>query len=75
MFADEAGLRELDENPFDISRLRVPKVGEFVRSNVSSTKVETDTCCLMANYTFVEPCSPKDGTPSTTPRQRGMSMI
>lgn len=51
MFADEAGLGEITESPFEVARLTVPQFGAtYGRTSVSSTKVEGDVCCFMANY-------------------------
>jgi S-adenosylmethionine decarboxylase len=54
MFADDAGLKELAEKPFELQTIYVPHMGNYVRSNVSSTRLEVDTICIMANYVLCD---------------------
>src|SRR3546814_1213581 len=54
MFADDAGLKELREKPFDLQTIYVPLMGNYVRSTVSSTRQEPDFSCIMANYVLCD---------------------
>mmetsp|Transcript_113684 Transcript_113684/g.260979 ORF Transcript_113684/g.260979 Transcript_113684/m.260979 type:complete len:421 (-) Transcript_113684:192-1454(-) len=49
MWADEAGLAHLEENPCEMKELQLPSRG-YVRTTMCSTKVEGDTCCFMSNW-------------------------
>mmetsp|Transcript_439 Transcript_439/g.579 ORF Transcript_439/g.579 Transcript_439/m.579 type:complete len:406 (+) Transcript_439:314-1531(+) len=50
MWADEAGLFALEDNPCDAKDISIPSKGRYVRTAMSSTKVEGDTCCYMSNW-------------------------
>jgi len=50
MWADEAGLNALQENPCCEKSFLVPSKGQYVRTAMSSTVVEGDTCCYMSNW-------------------------
>lgn len=50
MWADEAGLNALQENPCSEKVYMVPTKGNYVRTAMSSTTVEGDTCCYMSNW-------------------------
>lgn len=51
LFADEAGLRELPRSALFDGQPRFDVSGSsYVRENLSSTQVEGDTICMMANY-------------------------
>lgn len=67
MFADDAGLKELTEKPFDLETIHVPHMGNYIRSNVSSTRLEADCSCIMANYVLC------DAQATTRAGRRGLS--
>jgi S-adenosylmethionine decarboxylase len=50
MMADEAGLKEVKESPFENSAIMIPGFGLYTRSTTSFTKVEGDCCVLMGNW-------------------------
>jgi S-adenosylmethionine decarboxylase len=50
MMADEAGLKTMSENPFEQLAVSIPLFGVYSRTSMSSTKVEGDCCCLLANF-------------------------
>ena len=50
MMADEAGLQQVKESPFENAAILVPGFGMYTRSTTSSTKVEGDCCVLMGNW-------------------------
>jgi len=54
MFGDEAALDKacIPELPTNAKTIQVPSFGSFSRTSLSSTRVETDLCCLMACYSF-----------------------
>lgn len=64
LMADEAGLKEMKENPMDDSKIAVPKgisasgnktdAVFYKRSSLASIKVEDDCCCYMANWVLDE---------------------
>lgn len=69
MFADDAGLKELQEKPFDLQTINVPHMGNYTRTSVSTTQLEADCCCIMANYVL---CDAGAGV-FTRPSRRGLS--
>lgn len=52
MFGDEAALNSIPELPTDPRSIVLPSFGEYSRTSLSSTKVETELCCLMACYSL-----------------------
>jgi len=52
MWADEAALKALQENPCTQKNYTVHNKGNYVRTTVSSTVVEGDTCCYMSNWSL-----------------------
>ena len=55
MFADDAGLGDLSEDPFDDTAVMLPGFGVYTQSNAASnTVVETDTVCRMATWELNE---------------------
>jgi len=85
MFGDEAALEKssIPELPTNAKRIEVPSFGSFSRTSLSSTRVETDLCCLMACYSFdVAPILTASTSHSSlssvsavsSPRERGMSL-
>mmetsp|Transcript_10798 Transcript_10798/g.15234 ORF Transcript_10798/g.15234 Transcript_10798/m.15234 type:complete len:413 (+) Transcript_10798:213-1451(+) len=50
MMADEAGLKTMLESPFEQVVVDVPTFGRYQRTSLSSTKVEGDCCCVLANF-------------------------
>lgn len=52
MFGHEAAFQTLKSLPTDTSSINLPAYGVYVRSSVSSTRVDLDLQCLMACYTL-----------------------
>jgi len=50
MWADEAGVSAMSENPCDLKRISMPSKTNYIRTSVSSTKIEGETCCLLSNW-------------------------
>lgn len=50
LFADAAGLDEMDENPFDTDTFAGTSGGTYKLHSRSSTKFEGDYCSFMGNY-------------------------
>jgi len=91
MFGDEEGIRSIPELPFDSKSIFLPGNGSYNRTSLSSTKVESDLCCMMACYSFSEFKSLPSRVPSSselaeftsapvsleavTPRARGYSLF
>jgi hypothetical protein len=53
MFADEVAYNNLKELPASLREVLVPKVGMYVRTNLSSTNIGTDLHCIMACFSLV----------------------
>ena len=71
LFADEAGLRELPRSALFAGQPRLDVSGStYVRENLSSTQVEHDCGCMMANYTLKRPGASRTATPSSPLRPR-----
>ena len=71
LFADEAGLRELPRSALFDGQPRLDVSGStYVRENLSSTQVEHDCVCMMANYTLKRPGASRVNTPSSPLRPR-----
>ncbi len=51
MFGDEAAVASLKSQPTDLTSILLPGFGVFVRTSVSSTKVDIELCCTMACFT------------------------
>uniref|UniRef100_A0A7S1UFX8 adenosylmethionine decarboxylase n=2 Tax=Phaeomonas parva TaxID=124430 RepID=A0A7S1UFX8_9STRA len=55
MFADEAGLASLSEDPFEDKALLLPRFGMYIQRNAASnTTVEVDTVCRMGCWELSE---------------------
>ena len=68
---DEAGLRELPRSALFDGQPRLDVSGStYVRENLSSTQVEHDCVCMMANYTLKRPGASRVNTPSSPLRPR-----
>mmetsp|Transcript_5130 Transcript_5130/g.7093 ORF Transcript_5130/g.7093 Transcript_5130/m.7093 type:complete len:401 (-) Transcript_5130:36-1238(-) len=57
MWADEAGLITLQENPCSLKKFQIPNKGEYVRTTACSAQFEGDTCCYMSNWSLVSEAS------------------
>lgn len=86
LMADEAGLKQLQENPFTssgpesavvtpspiaINKATGIKQMMYKRGNVASIQVEDDCCCMMGNWVLKTDICPKQLRAS---KSRGMSM-
>jgi hypothetical protein len=52
MFGDEAAIASLKSQPTDLTSIPLPGYGVFVRTSVSSTKVDIELCCAMACFSL-----------------------
>lgn len=52
MFSDEAVTKDLVDFPMNSKVINIPNFGNYVRSAISSTKVETEIVCQMGCYFF-----------------------
>eukprot|EP00349_Pseudokeronopsis_sp_Brazil_P000410 CAMPEP_0202961666 /NCGR_PEP_ID=MMETSP1396-20130829/5737_1 /ASSEMBLY_ACC=CAM_ASM_000872 /TAXON_ID= /ORGANISM="Pseudokeronopsis sp., Strain Brazil" /LENGTH=441 /DNA_ID=CAMNT_0049681663 /DNA_START=241 /DNA_END=1563 /DNA_ORIENTATION=- len=52
MFGDQAAIDGLKVLPTDVTSIVLPGYGVFNRTSLSSTKVDSELCCLMACYTL-----------------------
>jgi S-adenosylmethionine decarboxylase len=52
MFGDQSAIDNIPNLPTDAKFIYLPGSGDYLRTSVSSTKVDLDLCCLMACYTF-----------------------
>lgn len=50
MIADEAGMAQVKPSPYEKTVIAVPKLGRYVRSTSSFSKVEGDCCVSMGNW-------------------------
>jgi len=50
MIADEAGMAQVKPSPYEKTVIIVPKLGRYVRSTSSFSKVEGDCCVSMGNW-------------------------
>jgi S-adenosylmethionine decarboxylase len=81
LFGDEGALASMLDLPTNMKILNLPTIGDYVRTSLSSTRVENDLSCLMACYTLDTPKSPvpfklskSSDSLMKSMRDRGMSM-
>ena len=62
MLADDDSIFSMPEVPTDLRRVELPGLGNYVRTSMSSTKVEAEQCCMMACFCLEEvaPVTMKD---------------
>lgn len=65
LFGDDAALRSMAELPTDSRSIALPGTGTFVRTSLSSTKVETELACIMACFSLEAPV-PRTLSPATS---------
>ena len=58
LFGDEFALASMAKLPTNEKTLFLPGLGDYVRTSLSSTRVENDLSCLMACYSLETPDSP-----------------
>jgi S-adenosylmethionine decarboxylase len=73
LFGDDAALKAMTELPTDARHIVLPPWGTYVRTSLSSTKVENDLSCLMGCYTVDEKMLPPCSSPQNL-RDRGYSI-
>ena len=77
MFGDQGAVERLRSLPTDSKSIPLPLYGNYERTSVSSTVVETDLCCLMACYKLERDTVGSASIPLKTAlqsRERGHSM-
>ena len=60
MFSDEAAVSNMTDIPMESKNIFAPMAGTYIRSAVSSTKVESELCCQMGCYSLDKTLLPTD---------------